>query len=140
MSFQHCRPHIPPITSSNASALGASTKRLRDAFFDHQAVADVAALSDAPMDREAVLKRLAHEIRAEQASLEVTSLGEALTEGSGRRTVNIEAPQDQNGGAPTRNVSMLLPSVEDVRNLLKKAKEENFKFEKPDDAADILEK
>jgi len=35
---------------------------------------------------------------------------------------------------------MLLPSVEDVRNLLEKAKEENFKFEKPDDAADILEK
>ena len=100
---------------------------LRDAFFDHQAVADVAALSDAPMDRETELKRPAHEIRAEQGSLEVKLLGEALTEGSGRRTVNIEAPLGPNG-------------EEDVRNLLKEAKEENFKCVKPDVAVDILEK
>lgn len=122
------------------SALGASAKRLRDAILSHEAITEVAAEADAPVDAEAALACLRHELREGEEELGVLLLGEALDADAGRRRATATTPTGPGGGPAVRKVTMTLPSAEDVSRLISKRRVEKLRVEKPEELADMLEK
>jgi len=127
-------------SAAGTSALNASTRRLRDAFWSKEAKLEIAAKADAPLDVDAAIARLRHELRASEDELEVRIHGEVLASGDGRTTVVVETPTGPGGGAAVRKVKMVLPTVEDAQRLLGSMREKKARVEKNDDLADILEK
>eukprot|EP00928_Gymnodinium_smaydae_P013761 TRINITY_DN14996_c0_g2_i1.p1 TRINITY_DN14996_c0_g2~~TRINITY_DN14996_c0_g2_i1.p1 ORF type:complete len:900 (+),score=238.97 TRINITY_DN14996_c0_g2_i1:72-2771(+) len=121
------------------SNLRESTRRLREAFWSLEQKAQIAANADAPVDEEAVIARLRQELQQGEEELQVLMRGEALTAGEGRRSVTVTTPTGPGGGPAVRKVSMLLPSVEDMRALLD-AKKENRPAAKPEELAEALDK
>jgi len=124
-----------------SSALVESARKLRDAFHSHDAIAEIAAEADAPVDRTASLERLSRELAAGEETLEVKVLDKALdaSEG-GRKTVSITTPLGPGGGTPVRTVKMCLPNVEDISKIISKRREGNWRIEKPEELAETLEK
>jgi len=117
-----------------------SSQKLRDAVIGHEAIAEIAAEADAPLDAAAALERLRHELREGEEELKVLLLGEELTPGPGRRSVSAPTPTGPGGGPAVRTVKMTLPSKEDMARLLEQRREQNPRVEKPEELADGLER
>jgi len=103
----------------------------------HEATSEVVAEADAPVDRPATLERLSHELRAAEEEMEVMLLGEALL--AERRRVTFRTPTGPGGAAAERQVSVALPTVDDVSRLIASRREQNLAVPKADELAKILE-
>jgi len=130
-----------PKPKPSVSALAASARALRDAFHGHEALRAIAAEAGAPVDRDSVVARLRAELAAGEAPAEVMLMGQALEAGpGGRRSITVSAPIGPSGGPGERKVTMPLPTAEDIQALIVKRAELKARIEKPQDAAQILEK
>lgn len=127
-------------TAADGAALGSGARKLREAIFSHEVVAELAATADAPVDQKAALERLRQELKQAETELPVSLLGDVLTPGSGRRAASATAALSLGGGPGMRKVTMTMPSVSDVEALLAKRKKENFRMEKPEELADVMHK
>jgi len=128
-----------------ASSLAASAQKLHEAFFGQEVIAKLAEEADAPVDQEAFLVRLRQELAtsglAVSEELEVVIAGESLVPGPGRKHVSVTTPTGPGGGPATRSVKMMLPSIEDISELLAERQQGNpGGAMKPEEIADVLEK
>jgi len=122
------------------SALEVSTRKLRDAFYGAEAVAEIVTEVDQPVDVAAALERIKAELKEGEDELKVLLLGEELVAGPGRRSLAVKAPMGPSGGSPVRTIKMHLPSVADMTRSIEQRKADNPRVQKPEELADILEK
>lgn len=122
---------------SQVSALGAASKRLRDAVKSKEVTAKIAAEADAPPDRSAIVQRLKHELRESDETMEVMLMGNPLP--SDRKTVTFQTPTALEGG-PRRTVRVALPNAEDISKLISERREQKLAVPKGDELVKILEK
>jgi len=125
---------------ATGGALGLAAQKLRSAIFSHEAVAQLAAEADAPVDQKAALERLSQELKEAETELAVSLLGDTLEPGPGRRLASATAALALGGSPGVRKVKMTMPSVSDIETLMETRKRENFRMEKPEDLADVMEK
>lgn len=119
------------------SALGAASKRLRDAVKGREVTAQIVAEADATVDRAKVLDRLSRELRESDEELEVMLLGSALPSAE-RKMVTAKTPTGPGGASACRTVRMPLPTADDISRLISTRKEQAVP--KAEDMSQILEK